>query len=250
MHALLMRELSTRYGRDNVGFLWLILEPMVFASGVSMLWPLLRPPFENGIKLVPFIITGYLPLILVRQIIGYSVNGVRSNRSLLYHRHITPLHLLCTRILLEFIGVTLAGVTIISIYNILGLMSVPTDFLGLGYIYGGWFLTAWFAAATALVMASLAEIFEFVERFVQIVTYLMIPLSGAFWMAASMSPKARNLILTLPFIHQFEMIRRGYFGTSIATYFDAGYEVVWCACLTLLGLLLVQYVRGRVEALD
>ena len=32
--ALLMRELHTRYGRENVGYLWLILEPMMLAGAV------------------------------------------------------------------------------------------------------------------------------------------------------------------------------------------------------------------------
>ena len=248
IQALLLRELATRYGRDNIGFLWIIVEPMIFASGVSVLWSMLRPPYENGVKLIPFLVTGYMPLILMRQIVGYAVGGVRANRSLLFHRQLTPLHILASRILIEVVGVTLAAITIITIYNFLGLMGPPADFLGLQYVYGGWFLLAWLSGGLALVMASLSEIFEFVERFVQIITYLAIPLSGAFFMAASMPPQARNLVSKVPLIHAFEMIRHGYFGDSIITYFDVGYLTMWCAGLTLLGLLLVQYVRGRVEA--
>ncbi|MFN5779339.1 MAG: capsule polysaccharide export ABC transporter permease, partial [Novosphingobium sp.] len=28
--ALLLREMLTRYGRNNIGFLWLFVEPMLF----------------------------------------------------------------------------------------------------------------------------------------------------------------------------------------------------------------------------
>ena len=35
--ALMMRELSTRYGRDNLGFLWLIGEPLLFTFGVLIM---------------------------------------------------------------------------------------------------------------------------------------------------------------------------------------------------------------------
>jgi ABC-type polysaccharide/polyol phosphate export permease len=31
--ALLIRELLTRYGRHNIGFLWLFVEPMIFTLG-------------------------------------------------------------------------------------------------------------------------------------------------------------------------------------------------------------------------
>ena len=35
--ALLLRESLTRYGRHNIGFLWLFVEPMLFTLGVRML---------------------------------------------------------------------------------------------------------------------------------------------------------------------------------------------------------------------
>ncbi len=35
--ALIMRELHTRYGRENIGYLWMILEPMMFAAAVAVL---------------------------------------------------------------------------------------------------------------------------------------------------------------------------------------------------------------------
>ena len=40
LHALMMRELITRYGRDNLGVLWLVGEPIVFTLGVTTLWSL------------------------------------------------------------------------------------------------------------------------------------------------------------------------------------------------------------------
>ena len=35
--ALMMREVHTRYGRENIGYLWLILEPMFLATAVGLL---------------------------------------------------------------------------------------------------------------------------------------------------------------------------------------------------------------------
>ena len=35
--ALIMRELHTRYGRENIGYLWMVLEPMTLAVAVSSL---------------------------------------------------------------------------------------------------------------------------------------------------------------------------------------------------------------------
>ncbi len=247
MHALLLRELSTRYGRDNIGFLWIMGEPIIFAAGVSVLWSQIRPPYENGIPMIPFIVTGYLPLILLRQIVGYSVNAVRVSSTLLYHRMVAPLHLILSRSLIEFIGISLSFLVIVVVYHFLGFMMFPIHFTGFALIYEGWFLLAWISLAIGLVVSALAEIFEPVERVVQIVTYVAIPISGAFLMASDMPPKLRGMSEALPLIHCFEILRRGYFGDSVVTIYNVPFAVAWAAVLTLLGLVLVQFVRARVE---
>ncbi len=247
MHALLLRELSTRFGRDNIGFLWIMAEPLIFAAGVSLLWSQIRPPYENGIKLIPFIITGYMPLILLRQIVGYSVSAVKGNTTLLYHRMVSPLHIILSRSIIEFIGITMSFVVLVVVYHSLGLMIFPTRFTGFAFIYGGWFLLAWISSAIGLVMSALAEIFEFVERVVALITYVSIPLSGSFIMAADMPPKLRAMSMALPLIHCSEMLRHGYFGDGVVTIFNVPFAIAWAAGLTLLGLILVQFVRARVE---
>ena len=40
MHALMMREVITRFGRDNLGVLWVVAEPMIFTLGITALWTL------------------------------------------------------------------------------------------------------------------------------------------------------------------------------------------------------------------
>jgi capsular polysaccharide transport system permease protein len=242
--ALLLRELSTRYGRDNLGFLWLILEPLVFAGSVSVLWSFLRTPFENGIPIVPFVVTGYLPLILVRQTIGYATGAVRVNSGLLYHRQITPLHIFVGRYLIEFIGVSFAFVVIVGIFNILGLMGLPSN---VGLLLEGWFILSLLAFGLAMIAGALAEVLEFMDKIVGVITYIYIPFSGSFIMVAAVAPKFRSAMLFLPFIHCSEMIRRGYFGEFIATYYNAGYALEWAAGFILIGLFLVQFVRSRVE---
>ena len=40
--ALLLRELLTRYGRNNIGFLWLFVEPMLFTLIITLFWTATR----------------------------------------------------------------------------------------------------------------------------------------------------------------------------------------------------------------
>ena len=50
--ALLMREVITRFGRENLGVLWLILEPMMFTLGVATLWSAAGMAHGSSIPLV------------------------------------------------------------------------------------------------------------------------------------------------------------------------------------------------------
>jgi capsular polysaccharide transport system permease protein len=242
--ALLMRELSTRYGRHNIGFLWLIGEPLVFAGAVTLMWSLIKPEFEHGVRVVPFVVTGYMSIILSRHMISHGMNCVKANTDLLYHRQVTVIHLFISRLLLEFIGVTFASFVIFGFLLLIGQMSPPKN---LPLVYAGWGILAWMGVGLALLFGALAEIFEFMERIVGVITYIMVPLSGTFYFAAWAPPPFRRFLLLLPFIHPVEMIRAGFFGEFVKTYYDVAYAVAWSASLTFLGLVLVQFIRSRVE---
>jgi capsular polysaccharide transport system permease protein len=242
--ALLLRELSTRYGRDNIGFLWVIGEPMLFAVGVLILWNYARPPFEHGIPVLAFVVTGYMPIILVRHVIAHGMFAVRVNNGLLYHRQVTVLHLFIARTLLEFVGVTLAFVVVAGTMMLFGLMQPPQN---LPLIYEGWFILAVISIGLALIFGALSEIYQFVERFVSVITYVLVPLSGTFYMAAWLPPGFRQAALYLPFLHCVEMIRGGFFGEFTTTYYDIPYAMAWAAGFVLVGLALVRLVRNRIE---
>lgn len=240
--ALLMRELSTRYGRDNIGFVWLILEPLVFACAVTLMWSIIKGKFENGVPVPAFTATGYMSVILTRHMVGHGVHAVSANSTLLYHRYITILHLFICRLLIEFISVTLAFIVIYSVMAAIGAMHPPEN---LPMLYVGWFLLGWLSFGLALIMGSLSALFEFVERIVQVVTYILVPLSGSFFMLAWIPPQYRKIALLNPFTSTTESVRAGYFGEAVHTYYNIPYACAWAAGLTLVGLTLALYVRDR-----
>ena len=62
MNALAVRFMVTRYGRENVGFLWVILEPMILCVGVMVIWSFLKGSIEHGVQIVAFAFSSYMPL--------------------------------------------------------------------------------------------------------------------------------------------------------------------------------------------
>ena len=177
--ALVIREISTRYGRENIGFLWIIGEPIMFVAGVTIVWSAIRPAFEHGLPMPAIVLTGYVPLTMWRHCLGRSVKAYESNGALMFHRQVTPLDIITARCFLEVIGVIMAAAIVMAGGLLVGAMAWPVDW---GLIYLGLLLQASFSYATGLLVASASEYSDIFERAVSILSYLSIPLSGAFTM--------------------------------------------------------------------
>lgn len=244
MGALIMREVITRYGRHNIGFMWLFLEPMLFTLGITTLWTLLKATHGSTLPITSFAVTGYSSLILWRNCSNRSVKAIDVNLALLYHRNVRAFDVIATRIILEIIGATSSLIVLTLAFSAVGLMSFPVDILT---ILIGWFLLCWFAFALSLAVGALSERSETIERVWHIVTYLMFPLSGAAFMVDWVPPSYRHLVLWVPMVHGTEMIRHGFFGAAVHTHEDPWYFATFNAVLLLIGLALVRETGRRVE---
>ncbi|WP_426041874.1 ABC transporter permease [Brevundimonas sp. TWP2-3-4b1] len=242
--ALLMRELTTRFGREGLGFAWVIGEPLLFCFGVLILWTLLKPEYEHGIRLGPFVMTGYMSILLLRHQVSFSMSALQANIGLLHHRQVHVLHLYIARNLLEFFGSTAAFIAVYAILFVLGQVGLPKDVL---LLYGGWLILAWMGMGIALVFAGLSLRFEIMERLVPVLTYAMVPVSGSFFMVAWLPADVRDIYLTIPIPHGIEMVRAGVFGEFVKTYYDPAYAIMWGGILNMLGLVLIAGAKDRID---
>jgi capsular polysaccharide transport system permease protein len=242
--ALLIREIVTRYGRDNLGFLWLFFEPMLFTLGVMGLWSLTGQTHGHGVPVAAFAITGYSPVLLWRNCASRVSLVIQQNVGLLYHRNIRVLDLVFARILLEIAGATMSFVVLVLLFASMGFMEWPEDITG---ILAGWLLLAWFGAALALIIGGLTAHSEVAERLWHPAAYLLFPISGAVFMVAWLPKEFQDLVLLVPMVSGVEILREGYFGSLVHARYDVPYMVGACLILTLLGMLLM---RGADRALE
>ena len=204
--ALLVRELITRFGRENIGFLWIMVEPLLFAVFVGIMWRYLHGPLEHGISIVAFVATGYIPLTMVRNSINRSIGLFRANGGLMYHRQITLTDFILARVAVEVIGAMMAYLLIWCLLWYIGLMPIPADF---GLFALGWSLYAIFAASVCMIIAPLSEVSEVIEKVSPVFTYIMIPFSGTFTMSSWLAGGARDVMFYSPLVACMEMMRGG-----------------------------------------
>jgi ABC-type polysaccharide/polyol phosphate export permease len=243
--ALLMREVITRFGRRNLGVLWLLGEPMMFTLGVATLWTAAGMDHGSGMPIVAFAITGYSSVLMWRNSVGRCCSALQANLNLLYHRNVQAIDVFLTRVLLEISGATASFVVLSAVFMALEIIAPPAD---LGMVLFGWLMLGWFAAALAVNLGALTAWSHLVERLWHPASYLLFPLSGAAFMVDWLPPAARDVILLLPMVHGLEMLREGYFGSVVKTHYDMGYMATCCLVLTLTGLFLTREAARRVEA--
>ena len=244
IHALLLREVITRYGRHGLGVLWLILEPMLFTLGVAALWYFAGANKVSAIPIIAFAITGYSSVLLWRNTASRCAKAIEPNLALMYHRNVKVIDIFLSRIILEIVGATASFAVLIAIFASAGFMNWP---INIGLMLGGWLMLCWFGLALGLIVGAWSERSEVFDRVWHVLTYLMFPLSGAVFMVHWLPPAAQEVVLWLPMVHGTEWIRHGFFGQVVPTYENPAYFVVCNLLLTLVGLALVRESGRRVQ---
>jgi ABC-2 type transport system permease protein/capsular polysaccharide transport system permease protein len=243
IHALLLREMLTRFGRHNIGFLWLFVEPMLFTLGVTALWTLTRSVHGSNLPIAAFALTGYSSVLLWRNMPARCIGAIEPNLSLMYHRNVKVIDIFLARLILEGGGATISFVVLSIVFIAIGLIAPPEDVLK---VVGGWLMIAWIGSSLAIFLGSLTQESELVEKLWHPFAYLLFPLSGAGFMVDALPINAQHYVLYLPMVHGVEYLREGYFGSRIHAHFDLAYMALFNSALLVLGLAKVRKVSREV----
>ena len=238
--ALMIRELVTRFGRENIGFLWIMAEPLLFAGLVGIVWSLARGPENHGIGVMAFVASGYIPLTFLRHSFGRAAKIFQANVALLYHRQVKVLDFIFVRVAIEAIGAMMAYLFAGIVLHFLGKFPIPADVTALVM---GWTIYVFFVLAVCTVLAPLSELSSVIEKLVPISVYISIPFSGVFNMASWLTPGLREILMWSPLVSGMELMRYGLFGDAVTPYYDIPKALgVSIVCL-LFGLILCRRVR-------
>lgn len=243
--ALVLREMITRYGRENIGILWLFAEPLLFIVGVAVLWNYFDQRAISTGTLAEFAIVSYSTVLMWRNTTNRVLKAIESNRSLLHHRLIRHVDFFYSRIILEFSSVTASFLFIFLTALFLGVSRVPADILTMVI---GWLLIAWFSFGFVIIMGALSEINDVIDKISHVILYFMLPVCGAFVPAYVVPEPFRSYLLLFPLVDCVEYFRHGYYGNAMKTYYYLEYTLVANLVLTLFALALMSKAIKRAEA--
>ena len=244
---MLLRELNARFGRDNIGILWLIGEPLLFALVVSLVRTVRGGIHGNGvIQPAMFVLVGYTGFIIYRGLFNRAGSILGSSLPLLFHRSVTLMDMVSVRVVIEVVGCFSAYLVLMVIFSMVGIGSLPYRPL---YLLAGYGLITWFSAAASMIVMYITFDRPTLERMMHMISYFMIPISGAFFMIEWLPSSFRDIIVWNPLAISFEILRYGQFEMASADYLFFGYALSANAVLTYIGLLLLRRLRRMVHPL-
>lgn len=253
--ALILREVLTRYGRKNIGFLWLFVEPMLFTLGIVVIRNIImgnsalnltnNQQFFGSMSFAGFLMTGYSGFILFRNICNRIGSTSSGNKGLLYHRNIRILDLIFSRFILELAAVSASLIALTLAFHEFGLMSLPENILN---VIVAWLLLAWFCFGFGLIVGYLMEASSFFDRIWPIILIVSLPFSGVIFMLSWLPANAQEFLSWFPLVNALEFLRESYFGPSIKAMYSISYLVSINLVLTFVGLTLSRKIRRVLES--
>jgi capsular polysaccharide transport system permease protein len=239
VHALLLREMQTRFGGRPLGFAWLFLEPLIYAGMMAALRGLTGFGMSvPGVSVFVFALVSYLPFFTFRAIVSRAPQ-LRGSLRLLYHTPIKLIDVVLARHALEAAAVvTVMAVLVfgVSFWGNAPPSSIPILTLGLVLLF-------LYSHGLGMLAGAASAKWEISGRIIQPLLFLSLPLSGAIIALNNLDPAIREVLLWNPQVHVHEMMREGFFGEKLPSFYDVGYVSAWVAAVNLLGLAALRAVR-------
>lgn len=243
-HALVMRETRTRFGANQLGYVWALVEPLLWIGTFFALFALTERSAPSGMTVVSFLVTGLVPYQLFREVSSRVVVAVDANRGLLFYPQVRPLDLVLARVVLE-------TATWLSVFAVLmGAEALHAGVLrvdNLLMVLAGFALCAWLGGALGMILGALSLYVRSVEKVAGVLIRPIFWLSGIFYTANDVPPGLLEIIRYNPVLHCVELVRDGWFAEYTSLHVDVTYPVAVGLLLALLGLIFERASRVRIE---
>lgn len=234
--ALILREMSTRYGRTPGGYVWAILEPLAAIIFLSIGFSLVIRTPSLGTSFLLFYATGYLPFHTYQNLSAMIGGALRFSRPLLKYPAVSWLDAVLARFLLN--GLTNVLVSIILLTAILSVIDGRTV-LDLPPVIAAMAMAILLGLGVGVLNCAISGLYPLWEVIWSILSRPLFLASGVFFLYDSMPPLAQELLWYNPLLHIIGLMRRGFYPTYTASYVDPVYVLAVSLALLVLGLLLL-----------
>ncbi|MDR7038320.1 capsular polysaccharide transport system permease protein [Methylobacterium sp. BE186] len=243
LHALMLRDMRTRFGGSHLGYAVVVLWPVVHVFVLVSIYVFRKVPAPLGESRALFFSTGAVTVLIFQYISKEVMKAVLMNKPLTYYPQVKNFDVVLARVLVEIITGFLGLLTVMSALVVLGVNPIPADPI---------VAIAGYCAAIALgigigtINIGIVAFFPGWLIGYQLFNILMYIASGVIFLPHYLPKQIYDILKYNPAMQIVEWVRLGYYPNS-NMHVDYMYVMLFSLTTLSLGLLLERVVvRKRV----
>ena len=234
IHALLLRDMRTRFGGTMWGYLIQVLWPVAHVFIVSGIMALRHMPSPVGSSILLFVTTGAFPALAFQYIAREMMKGVVMNKPLTYYPQVKAFDVMLSRAVVETVGSFLGVFIIFALLLTCGVSPWPFDAFTVICGYGAAILLGVGIGTINCAIASVFPGWMLGFIIVQLTLYMT---SGIYFLPSYMPDLVYVYLKWNPIAQIIEWVRSGYY-PELSVQVDKIYTLLWGGVALTTGLLM------------
>jgi len=209
--AIILREIKTRFGRHRFGFIWILLEPILYVGGFVLLRAfLLERNIPFGQNLALFMISGLLALRTIMSMASRGMSALTANKAMLVYPMVKPIDFILARIVLEALVGSFTWMVFFGVARAMGDDKIIYHHERVALAFG---MVVLIGGSLAFLNAVLAPLSSLWERLWSLARLPLMLVSGIFYVPVLMPPTMQAIIWWNPVLQCIELLRTGLYQT-------------------------------------
>ncbi|MDJ0820355.1 MAG: ABC transporter permease [Paracoccaceae bacterium] len=234
--ALILREMSSRYGRSPGGYVWAVLEPvgmiLIMAIGFSLL--VRNPPL--GTSFILFFATGFIPFNLYQALSNTIARTMIFSRALLSYPIITWVDAILARFILNSLTGIMVGYLVLMVFV---QVSDSPILLNIRPILETMLLAMLLGLGVGTLNCALIGLIPVWDQVWSIFSRPLFLASGIILLYDDMPALARDILWYNPLVHVTGLMRTGFYPTYEATYVSVAFVIGFSLVSLFMGIVLM-----------
>lgn len=235
--ALMLREMSTTYGKSAMGYLWAILEPAAGLMLMSIIFSLAFRSPSLGTNFALFFATGFLPFTAYLDASNKVAVSVRFSKQLLFYPGVTFVDTILARFLMSAMTNIMVGMVVLTgiliAYDLDVILDVPAIMMGYVMAFS-------LALGIGTLNCFLLSMYPVWERTWAILNRPLFILSCVIFLFDAVPMPYRDWLWWNPLVHVVGQVRSGVYATYDAPYVSIIFVMAVSSVTFALGLVFLR----------
>ena len=245
IHASILREARTRFGRSKLGYFWALFEPMAYMLTLLAIFSAMeRGTPITGAGLAMFFLSAIIPWLMFSRISGAVSRAIKSSKALLTYPQVKGVDIMLALVILEFSTLFLVAIIYLLGASYLGgVVSIERPF----EVVLALFLVSSLGLGFGLLSSTARLYWSAYGNFQSALMRVMFFTSGKFFIAGTMPVMLQEWLWYNPLLHIVEWIRSAFFGGFESQFYDLRYPFMVALVMLFLGLASERLSRYRLS---